>query len=265
MPGPVATSNTSRRTPTATADSVALGLAARSVCSRQRRARVDGVPTAGHLVTETFDYDGGRQVTAHVPPAPPEAVVFAGDGQLITSWGDVLEAADLPPTMIIGAHRPADETLRLHEYSPGQSTADFAFDPERFAAHERFFVDDLRRWARSRFDVALPADRTAVFGVSASAELALAMGLRHPDIYGAVFAASPGAGYRPPATMSDSLPRTYLVAGTQEPFFLDNATRWAVALHDAGADVVLTKRDGAHGGAFWKQEFPLMVAWAFSR
>ena len=91
------------------------------------------------------------------------------------------------------------------------------------------------------------------------------MGLRHPDIYGAVFAASPGAGYRPPATMPGSLPRTYLVAGTQEPFFLDNATRWAVALHDAGADVILTKRDGSHGGAFWKQEFPLMVAWALRR
>jgi pimeloyl-ACP methyl ester carboxylesterase len=47
----------------------------------------------------------------------------------------------------------------------------------------------------------LPADRTAVFGVSASAELALTMGLRHPDIYGAVFCASPGAGYRPPAVL----------------------------------------------------------------
>ena len=51
-------------------------------------------PTAGQFVTETFDYDGGRQVTAYVPPAAPEAIVFAGDGQLITSWGGVLEAAD---------------------------------------------------------------------------------------------------------------------------------------------------------------------------
>jgi hypothetical protein len=65
-------------------------------------------PTAGQVVTERFEYDGGRQVTAYVPPAPPEAIVFAGDGQLITSWGGVLEAADLPPTMIIGAHRLDD-------------------------------------------------------------------------------------------------------------------------------------------------------------
>jgi hypothetical protein len=66
-------------------------------------------PSAGQFVTEGFEYDGGRQVTAYVPPAPPEAIVFAGDGQLITSWGGVREAADLPPTMIIGAHRLDDE------------------------------------------------------------------------------------------------------------------------------------------------------------
>jgi enterochelin esterase-like enzyme len=212
--------------------------------------------TAGEFVTETFDYDGGRPVTVYVPPIPPSAVVFAGDGQLISQWCGLLEAADVPPTMIVGTHRLDDETQRLHEYSP-------VFDAERFAAHEKFFVDDVRRWTRSRFAVALPAERTAVFGVSASGELALALGLRHPDIYGALFCASPGGGYRPPAAMPDSLPRAYLVAGTQEPFFLENATRWAVALRDANADVVMTERIGSHGGAFWREEFPLMVAWAF--
>ena len=44
-------------------------------------------PIAGELVTETFPYDGDRQVTVYVPPGPPEAVVLAGDGQLISQWG----------------------------------------------------------------------------------------------------------------------------------------------------------------------------------
>src|ERR1700759_3162519 len=109
-------------------------------------------PTASRLVTETFEYDGGRQVTAYVPPTPPEAIVFAGDGQLIVAWGEALEGADLPATMIVGAHRRDDETVRLREYSPGESTAAFAFDPERFAAHERFFVEDVRRWSRARLE-----------------------------------------------------------------------------------------------------------------
>jgi hypothetical protein len=171
----------------------------------------------GELVTETLEYDGGRDVTAYLPPDPPEAVVFAGDGQLIAPWGGTLEAADVPPTMIVSAHRLDDEMLRLQEYSP-------AFDAVRFAAHERFFVEDVRRWAASRFGVALPHQRTAVFGVSASGELALAIGLRHSNVYGAIFCASPGAGYGPPQVMPNPVPRTYLVAGTLEPFFLENAT-----------------------------------------
>jgi enterochelin esterase-like enzyme len=219
--------------------------------------------TAGELITETLEYDGGRQVTAYVPAAAPEAVVFTGDGQSIAAWGEALETTDLPPTMVVGAHRAEDETTRLHEYSPGRSTAAFAFDPQRFAAHEKFFVHDVRRWAATRLAVRLPAGRTAVFGVSAGAELALAMGLRHGDVYGAVLCASPGAGYQPPSALPSRLPMTYLVAGTEEPFFLANATRWANALRGAGAKVVMTERAGSHGGAFWKLEFPLMVAWAF--
>ena len=80
----------------------------------------------GELVTETLEYDGGRDVTVYVPADPPEAIVFAGDGQMVSRWGGLLEAADVPTTMVVGAHRVADEMLRLHEYSP-------AFDPKRFA------------------------------------------------------------------------------------------------------------------------------------
>ena len=213
-------------------------------------------PITGDLVTETFDYDGGRQVTVYVPPHQPEAIVFAADGELIAQWGGLLEAADVPATMIVGAHRTADETLRLHEYSPG-------FDPQRFAAHERFFVEDVGFWVRSRFGVALPAERTAVCGVSAGGEMALALGLRQPHRYGTLFSASPGAGYRPPQVMPATMPRVYLVGGTLEPFFLANAARWAAALRAAGADVVMHERAAGHDAAMWQAEFPLMVAWAF--
>lgn len=117
----------------------------------------------GELVTGTFAYDNGRRVAVYVPPGPPEAVVYAGDGQLIAQWGGQLEAADVPPTMIVAAYRTGeqDEMARIHEYSP-------PFNPERFAAHEKFFVEDVRRWVRSRFGVALSPARTAVCGVSAS-------------------------------------------------------------------------------------------------
>lgn len=224
----------------------------------RRASSSDDVGVGGALVTESFAYDGGRQVTVYVPPAPPTAIVFAGDGPVTATWGATLEGADVPPTMIVAVHGATDETQRLHECSPG-------FDPARFAAHERFFVDDVARWTRSRFGVELPAARTAVLGASASGELALAVGLRHPDVYGAVLCASPGAGYRPPAVVPSSMPRTYLVAGTQEPFFLDNAARWATALAAAGVEVVMTERPGGHGDPFWRDELAPMVAWACRR
>jgi enterochelin esterase-like enzyme len=215
-------------------------------------------PIAGELITELLDYDGGRQVTVYLPPVPPQAVVFAGDGQRISRWGGSLESADVPATMIVGVHGLTDEMSRLKEYSP-------VFDAERFAAHERFFVGDVLRWTRSRFGLALPTERSAVFGVSAGGELALALGLRHPEVYGAVFSGSPGAGYKPGGLLPTLIPRTYLVAGTQEPFFLNNAFRWEIALRDAGADVMMSTRVGSHGDALWQGEFPLMVAWAFGR
>jgi enterochelin esterase-like enzyme len=223
--------------------------------SEEASAKPTGV-VLGEFVTEIFEYDSGRQVTVYVPPRAPEAIVFAADGQRISKWGRLLEKAGVPSTMIVGVHGLTDEMPRLHEYSPD-------FEPERFAAHEKFFVEDVRRWTESRLGVALPVERTAVFGVSAGGELALALGLRHPRVYGAVFCASPGGGYKPPAVMPTPLPRTYLVAGTQEPFFLENAKRWADALRHAGADVVMNERAGSHGGSFWREEFPRMVAWAF--
>ena len=63
-------------------------------------ARPTGV-ILGEFVTGTFEYDGGRQVTVYVPPDPPEAIVFAGDGQRIPKWGRLLEKADVPSTMIV--------------------------------------------------------------------------------------------------------------------------------------------------------------------
>jgi hypothetical protein len=54
---------------------------------------------AGELVTQTFDYDGWRLVTMYAPPVPSEAVVFAGDGQLISQWGGALEAAGVCATI----------------------------------------------------------------------------------------------------------------------------------------------------------------------
>lgn len=211
------------------------------------------------LVSEALEYDNRRHVTAFVPPVAVEAIVFAADGGWhVERLGHALDDAGIGSTMIVGVHGLDDDDERLAEYVPG-------FDDERFRAHERFFVDHARQWTADRLGVALPAERTAVWGASLGAEFALAMGLGHPDVYAAVFAASPGAGFRPPEVWPDELPRFSLVAGTQEPFFLDNAQRWANALESTETDSVLAERTGGHGDPFWFTEFPAMVSWAFDR
>lgn len=211
----------------------------------------------GELLSKTFPFDGGRQVTVYVPTHPIEAIVYCGDGQLLPTWGADLERDNLPATLIVGVHRLADETLRLHEYSAN-------FDPTRFNAHENFLLNDVRSWVTTKFDVNLPRERTASYGVSASGELALALGVRHPSIFGAVFSASPGAGYKPTDEMIPTMPPTYLVAGTQEPFFLENAKRWADALRNDGKKVIFEERDAGHDDVMWRAELPKMIAWAFS-
>ena len=216
-------------------------------------------PSEGELVTEALDDEQRRLVTVYVPPDPTRAIVYAADGGWhVAGLSDALENARVRSTMIVGVHGRNDDDERLQEYVPG-------FDAERFAAHERFFVGDVRRWVASQLGVAVAAERTAVWGASLGGEFALAMAIRRPHLYRVALVASPGAGYRPPAVMPATLPSCYLVAGTREQFFLDNAARWASALRDAEADVVMHERDAAHGDAFWTEEFPLMTAWAFDR
>jgi hypothetical protein len=216
-------------------------------------------PIGGELVTESLGYDGGRAVTVYFPATPAEAVVFTADGGWhISRLVDALEGADAPSTMVVGVHGMDDDAGRFAEYVHG-------VDEARFAQHEQFFLHDVPTWVRSRFGVAVGAYRTGVWGASLGGEFALAMGVRHPDVFGAVFSASPGGGYRPTGSLLRVLPSVYLVAGQQEPFFAENAKRWLDAVRGADGNAIMNLRDGGQGGAFWYEEFPLMVSWAFGR
>ena len=142
-------------------------------------------PAAGKLVTEALKYDGRRVVTVYVPPDPAEAVAFAADGGWhVFHLSEVLEAASTSPTMIVGVHGRPDDDGRLHEYVPG-------FDVQRFAAHEKFFVDDVGPMGcgalRSR------VARRAHWGVGCGPSVgpARATDLVHPDTHTPPPAAAP--------------------------------------------------------------------------
>ncbi len=155
--------------------------------------------------------------------------------------------------MVVAVHGRPDDEGRAAEYVLG-------VDAARFAAHEDFLFE-VAAWVRSQCAPDVGPRGTAVWGASLGGEFALAMGLRHPEVFGTVLCASPGGGFRPTGPLRGALPSVYLVAGDQEPFFADNARRWQDALRAAQARVVLRVRAGDHGGAFWYDELPRMLSW----
>lgn len=215
----------------------------------------------GELITAELAHDGGRGVTLYTPAEPPAAVVFAADGgwhteRLVAALER--DAGSHPPIAIVGVSGRDDDDGRFAEYVPG-------VDSTRFDVHESFFLDDVPAWLSEQGVIPDPT-RTAVWGASLGGEFALSMGVRHPDRFAAVFCASPGGGFRPDGNLANGeAPRpAYFVAGEQEPFFAENAQRWFDAVGDAGGRTRMEVRPGDHGGAFWYDEFPTMVSWAFA-
>ncbi len=167
----------------------------------------------GELVTETW-VDGGRQAPVCMTPSPPEAVVLAGDGKLISQWGATLERPTCRPRWSsasagftircsgsTGSHRASTRTGTPPTRGSSSTTSAMgAVAPRRRVAHRTY--RGVRRLGRRR----------AGAGHRVSA----------PDVPGVIFSAPPGEGDKPPAALPNSLPRAYLVAGPLEPFFLAN-------------------------------------------
>jgi hypothetical protein len=211
---------------------------------------------SGEFVTEMFEYDGGRQATVYVPPDPPEAIVFAGDGQGFSKWGRWLEKADVPSTMIVGVHGLTDETLRLHEYSPG-------FEPERFAAHEKFlsrtFADGWSRGLAWRCPLNVPQCSASRRGAGPRSWASASTSLRCGLLRLAWRRLQAGWRYAESASARISCRwHTGAVLPRERKEVGGRAAR-------RNGNVVMNERAGSHGGAFWREEFPLMVAWAFGR
>ena len=136
---------------------------------------------------------GGRTSTVYVPPDPTQSVVYAVDGgwhieRLVRSLEG--SAGGSSSTMVVGVHGLQDDDGRLQEYVE-------AFGGERFQSFEEFLVMEVRAWVHSDLSGGLPSERSAMWGASLGGEFALAMALRHPEMYGVALCASPGGGFTP--------------------------------------------------------------------
>jgi enterochelin esterase-like enzyme len=217
-----------------------------------------------------------RDLTVYLPPDydPIQVypVVYAADGQSVDGFATVLDPqivdGSVPAVIVVGVHSaeyegsteiydPAQD-LRAREYLLGSN-------PERFEAHEHFFVFEVSEWAEQTLSVSNNREERAVFGFSNGGAFAVTMGIRHPEQFGVVLAFSLGMGQEglgTPEWTADTAPRHYLVAGTLEPFEF-STERWVARLNRMGVEHVYREWVCGHDVVMWEEEFPSAIAWAF--
>jgi predicted esterase len=217
-----------------------------------------------------------RGLTVYLPPGhePTQRcpVVYAADGESMDGLAAILDPqiveGGVPAVIVVGVHsatyagsaEPYDTAhdVRAQEYLLGEN-------PERFEAHERFFVHEVSAWAEKTVGASTKREGRAVFGYSNGGAFAVSMGVRHAEHYGAVIAFSLGEGLRgwgTPEWSADDAPRHYLLAGTLEPLRGPTA-RWAARLSRLGVEHVHRERICGHDMVMWEEAFPGAVAWAF--
>jgi len=212
-----------------------------------------------------------RGVTVYLPAKrcaeDIAAVLYMADGAAVRGMAPVLDAAitagRLPRIALVGIHsapfRPGQD-LRAAEYLLG-----LAGQEQRFAAHERFFVEEAVGWAEAAHALPSATQRRGVFGFSNGASFAIDMGLRHPDLFGRVIAFSP-AGRAPALDASNAAaPGFYLFAGTLEPRFHARAGEWQRLLTERGVVSRFTDRVAGHDAEVWQEALPGALEWAFGR
>jgi enterochelin esterase-like enzyme len=127
----------------------------------------------------------------------------------------------------------------------------------------RFVTGEVIGWAAGRFGPV--AEPWVSAGFSNGAVWAIAVGQRHPDLFGAVAAFSAGMVPRRITSEARSVRiRHYLAAGTLEPGFRRSTRDWAERLGRAGLPCRHEEWIGGHDDLWWEQQLPIALGWLLS-
>ncbi len=220
----------------------------------------------GELRTVELDSEAlgePRRLHVYLPPGhdrrDPARVLYATDGRVSAELIEpLILAGRIPPIVSVGVafgEAPGVDR-RAQEYLPG-------FHPERFEAHRRFFVEEVPAWAEAELGVTVSREGRGIFGVSNGAAFAAAMGVRHPELFGAVMAFSLGITGAAPAWGPGVAPRHYLCAGSLEEGFERSTRRWAEVVRAAGAEVLHRTWVSGHDPVMWDGELPKALERAY--
>lgn len=209
-----------------------------------------------------------RKLTVYSPPMrkgeKPAVVIYVADGQMVNDLAPYTDALivsrKLSPVLLVGVHSadrlpdpdPRVGDLRAIEYLIGAGKT-----PERFEQHERFFVNEVVRWAESKYDAPKTRDKRGIFGVSNGGAFAIAMGTKHFDTFGYVFGFSNDS--KPNLLMPEwsgrqTAPAYYLVAGLWE-LRVRGLPAYAEILRQHGAKVTYVEPVAEHDTTMWYEQF----------
>ena len=219
-----------------------------------------------------------RSLTIYSPPLRAgeqiAAVVYMADGQAVKLMAPYVEplivSRSLPPVLLVGVHRgkvlpgnPNVNDFRGREY-----LLRFGETDERFVAHERFLIEEVLPWAEEKLSAPKDKNKRAVFGASNGGSFALAMGIRHPEIFGHIiaFSATWSHNLSTPSWKPAQAPSQYLLVGTLESANVRKLNKeWSETAKKSRATVTLREPVAGHDGVVWREWFPNSLLTEFGK
>jgi len=146
----------------------------------------------------------------------------------------------------------------------------FGRDDSSFGVHESFFINTVVDWATKVIGIRHARDQSAVFGYSCGGAFAVSIGIRHPDVYGTIFAFSIAGR---PITNFDAQPESHLSdvafyfrGGSREPkgmrSYMKRLEKW---LRSGGVQVSNGTLAGGHEFALWSNALNESISLAYKR
>lgn len=221
-------------------------------------------------IVQSVNLSEPRKLVVYSPPLQrksekPAVVVYAADGgnvHRLAPYVDYLIAAGkLPPVLLVGVNpgdRVNDPDPRVADVRAIEYLVGFGKTPERFEKHERFFVEEVLRWAETKYNAPKKREKRGIFGFSNSGAFAIAMGTKHFKTFGHVFGFSNSSQRNlstPAWTDKKDAPAYYLVAGFWEYTLREALPKYAETLKKHGAKVTYVEPIAEHDATMRDEQF----------
>ncbi|MBC3811782.1 alpha/beta hydrolase [Undibacterium aquatile] len=209
-----------------------------------------------------------RVVRVWLPPSyNPEhsyPVVYIGDGsaQFGNLLGREISTDQIAPFITVGIDncggaKSGKPWCRYEEYVPAPEKQ--RGNRQSFENHERFFLEDVIPFIEKEFSCEKSSAMRSISGFSSGADWAIAMAVRHPDLFSQVIAMSPPMSghlaYQYPIG-----PKFFLSAGYFEPPIQESAVDVYKAIIKEGGKAEIWTFPYGHGNEVNFQTFKQAVA-----